>query len=147
MPEQFQSETAESSFKDLLRELFQSSGDLIKNEIALLKVQAKETSRELGKRGARLFLLAGVMTISILPILTGLVWGLGLLLDGRYWLSALIIGFSGVVLSGYFIYRTLQSMKFLTEKARVSRENFKAASTTVEQRPPEFQQALQGQLL
>lgn len=81
---------------DLLKQFGQDAGTLVKQEIALAKLELRESlqtfTRDAGKLGAA----AGLALFGAMALLAFLIIGLGDLID-NYWLSALIVA---VVLLG-----------------------------------------------
>jgi hypothetical protein len=80
---------------DLFKRLAADSGDLIRNELALAKLEMREMARELAADSAKVGIAIGLAVAGLLVLLAAAVIGLGSLLGGlggHYALSALIIG-------------------------------------------------------
>ncbi|HSJ25292.1 MAG TPA: phage holin family protein [Longimicrobiales bacterium] len=90
---------AEPAVGDLLKRLASDSGDLVRNELALAKLEVRDMARELAADSAKVGAALGLALAGGLVLLAAAVIGLGLLLGGggaHYALSALILG--GVML-------------------------------------------------
>lgn len=82
----------DQSVGELFRQLTTDSSHLIRQEINLAKTELKETGTRLGQAGAKLGIAIGVAISGLLALTAFLVIGLGDLMNGNYWLSALIVG-------------------------------------------------------
>jgi uncharacterized membrane protein YqjE len=87
-----QVEGAEPSIGELLRRVTNDSGELVRQEIALAKVEMRQSLSMLAQDATKASIGLGLALVGVLALATFLITGLGSLLDGRYWLSALIIG-------------------------------------------------------
>lgn len=83
---------SDASLGDLLKRLTSDSADLVRHEVALAKAELRETGSMLAADGAKVGAAVGLALAGALALTAFLVIGLGNLLDGRYWLSALIVG-------------------------------------------------------
>lgn len=99
------------SYAAIVREIALSTREVIRNEWILAKEEIKGTAARLRSHSLQLAIYAGIAVMSIPPFLAFLVIGLGEILDGRYWLSALILSavFAGV--GGTMAYLTLNKIK------------------------------------
>jgi uncharacterized membrane protein YqjE len=82
----------EASLRALLRQLVDDSRGLVRQEIALAKVEVREGVQALAKGAVLIGLGAAILLVGLLVLTAFLVLGLGRLLDGQYWLSSLIVG-------------------------------------------------------
>lgn len=83
----------------LLKQLAAEGGDLVRNEVALAKLEMRDMARQLAMDSAKLGAAIGIAVAGLLVLLAAAVMGLAVLLGGfgqHYALSALIIG--GVML-------------------------------------------------
>lgn len=87
-----QSTRAEPSIGDLLKQLSSDTGELVKQEVALAKAEMRQTGATLARDSAKLGVSFGLAFAGFLALTTFLVAGLGRLLGGNFWLSALIVG-------------------------------------------------------
>jgi uncharacterized membrane protein YqjE len=82
----------EASLGVLFRQLAEDSRTLIRQEVALAKVELKENARSVAKGAVAIGLGVGMLIVGLLVLTAFLVLGLGVLLGGQYWLSSLIVG-------------------------------------------------------
>jgi uncharacterized membrane protein YqjE len=88
----------DASLGELFRRLTSDTTDLLRQEVELAKAEMRETAARLGKDAARAGVGIGLALAGGLALTAFLVIGLGNVLGGRYWLSALIVGvaFAGI---------------------------------------------------
>jgi|GEM_PF-898158 putative superfamily III holin-X len=82
----------ERSLGELFRDLSTETSELMSKEIALVKAEARQTGTTLAKDGAKIGMASGLALTGVLALTAFLIAGLGDLLNGKYWLSALIVG-------------------------------------------------------
>jgi len=82
----------ERSLGELFRDLSTETSELMSKEIALVKAEARQTGSTLAKDGAKIGMASGLALTGVLALTAFLIAGLGDLLNGKYWLSALIVG-------------------------------------------------------
>lgn len=97
----------------ILRELIQSSKDLVQSEIQLATAELKHVASATSQDLIQVAIFGTLVVLSVLPFIAFLVIGLGELLDQRYWLSSLIVAVVFAAVGGFFAYR---SAKKITEK-------------------------------
>ena len=83
---------SDSSIGDLFRRLTTDTGELIRQEAALAKAEIRETGSALAGDAREIGMAIGLALAGALALVAFLVIGLGNVLDGRYWLSSLIVG-------------------------------------------------------
>jgi hypothetical protein len=83
---------SEASIGELFKRLGTDTGSLIRQEAALAKAELREVGTTMARDGARIGIAAGLAFVGALALTAFLVVGLGVLLGGAYWLSALIVG-------------------------------------------------------
>lgn len=82
----------EPAVGDLIRQLRTDGAALVRNEVALAKLEIREMAREIALDSARLFGALALALGGVLALLTAGIIALGNALDGRYALAALIVG-------------------------------------------------------
>jgi len=82
----------ERSLGELFRDLSTETSELMSKEIALVKAEARQTGTTLAKDGAKIGMASGLALTGVLALTAFLIAGLGDLLNGKYWLSAFIVG-------------------------------------------------------
>jgi hypothetical protein len=90
----------EPQMRELLKQLASDGGDLVRNEIALAKLEMRDMAREVALDSARLGVAVALAMTGALALVAALIIGLGNLLDGRYALSALIVGVVVLAIGG-----------------------------------------------
>lgn len=85
-------EGAEPSIGELLKRVTTDTSELMRQEVALAKAEMRQSLATLARDSAKAAIGMGVALVGVLALAAFLIAGLGSLLDGRYWLSALIIG-------------------------------------------------------
>lgn len=93
----------EPAVGDLLKRLAADSGDLVRSELALAKLEMRDMARELAADSAKVGAALGIALAGGLALLAAAVIGVGSLLGGtggHYALSALIIGAVMLVVGG-----------------------------------------------
>lgn len=80
-----------ASFSALIRELMLAFMGLIRAELRLAQAEVTHNAREAGKDALRGLIFAAIALLGVIALMSFLVIGLGDLLNGRYWLSSLIV--------------------------------------------------------
>jgi uncharacterized membrane protein YqjE len=79
------------SIGELFKRLSSDTGDLLQQEIALAKAEAREMARNARRAATRMAIAAGLALAGLLALTAFAVIGLGNALGGAYWLSSLIV--------------------------------------------------------
>jgi len=90
----------ERSLGELFRDLTTETSELVSKEVALLKAEARQTGSTLARDGAKVGTAVGLSFAGFLALTAFLITGLGDLLNGKYWLSALIVGVLFLAIGG-----------------------------------------------
>lgn len=104
-------ERPRSTFGSLFRDLGASAKNLIRSEVELALAELKENINEVSSLTQRAMFLGVLAAASLIPFFAFLVIGLGELLEGRYWLSSLIVTVVWALATGvpaYLAYRRLK---------------------------------------
>ena len=109
---------SERSYGSVLNDVISSAKDVFRSEINLFTTELKQLQPNLTKHIAQAAIFGGLLAISILPFLAFLVIGLGEILDGRYWLSSLIVSILCAVIGATLARRAF--MKIKTEDLKFS---------------------------
>lgn len=132
-----------SSFGTLFRDLGASAKNMIRSEVDLALAELKENVKQAGKHSAQAAMFGALAALSVLPFLAFLVIGLGDLLDGRYWLSSLIVSivcalgggipayaaFKRLKAQDMTLYRTKETLQHQNRVVKDQMENLKDATT------------------
>jgi uncharacterized membrane protein YqjE len=105
------SATDEPQMRDLLKQLAGEGTDLVRNEIALAKLEMREMAREVAADSAKVAAALGIALVGTLALVAAAIIGLGNLLDGRYALSALIVGVVMVAIGGVLASVGIKGLK------------------------------------
>jgi hypothetical protein len=133
----------EPQMRDLLKQLAADGGALLRNEMALAKLEMRDMAREIALDSAK---LAGALALAMtgaLALAAAAVIGLGILLDGRYALSALIIGVVLLLVGGLLARAGMQGLKNMPraeETTRSMQQNKQWASAEIQ----EFKQEIRS---
>ena len=100
----------EPSLGELFKQLAQDSATLVKQEVALAKVEMRENLRSAGKDAAMIAVGGGLLLVGLLVLTAALVAVIGDALD-NYWLGALVVGLLFVVGGGMLAKKNLNSLK------------------------------------
>jgi hypothetical protein len=109
--EDFFNKDQKASYSSLIRELVGSVMDLMRSELTLIKEEAKITGKHLVSHTIQTAIFGALLALSVLPFLAFLVIGLGDLMNGRYWLSSLIVSILCAAIGGPMAYKSLQRIK------------------------------------
>jgi hypothetical protein len=101
----------EPQLRELLKQLASESSDLMRNEMALAKLEVRDMAREVALDSAKLAAAIGLALAGALALMAAAVIGLGHLLDGRFGLSALIIGALMLLIGGLMARGGIQGLK------------------------------------
>jgi hypothetical protein len=101
----------EPQLRDLVKQLAGEGTDLVRNEIALAKLEMREMAREVALDSAKLAAALGLALVGALALIAAAIIGLGNLLDGRYALSALIVGIVMLAIGGIFASAGMKGLK------------------------------------
>ena len=95
---------------NLLKSFGQDAATLVKQEIALAKLELQESVRTYAANGAKLGIAAGVGLLGALALAAFVIIGLGDLIN-NYWLSALIVAVALLGIAGLLASRALAQIK------------------------------------
>ena len=101
----------EKSYGSVLNEVITSVKDVMRSEVNLFATEFKQLQPNLTKHIAQATMFGWLLAVSVLPMLAFLVIGLGELLDGRYWLSSLIVGILCAAIGGSLALKAFSKIK------------------------------------
>jgi uncharacterized membrane protein YqjE len=96
---------------DLIRQLGTEGRSLLRHEVALAKLEMREMAREVALDSARVFGAIALAVGGVMTLLAAAIVALGNALDGRYALSALIIGIVILVVGALLARRGIAGLK------------------------------------
>ena len=101
----------EPQMRALLKQLASEGSDLIRGEMALAKLEMRDMARQLAADSAKVAASIALAMTGALALLAAAIIGLGNLLDGRYALSALIIGVVFLLIGGLMARAGISGLK------------------------------------
>jgi len=102
---------AAESIGELFGRLGADASSLVRQELALARAELRQGARSLVGNAARLAIGGVTTAVGGLVLLEALVFGLGDLLGGRYWLAALIVGIALVAVGAVLLLAALRAMR------------------------------------
>lgn len=119
--------TNKKSYIDLFSDMGLTAKDIVQNDIALALSELKQIKVNLIKQSIKTITYGFFLALSIFPLLTFAVLALGQVLDGRYWLSAFLIGAVLAVVGSVGIILAMKKIrnidfKFSKTKAALTKE-------------------------
>lgn len=115
------------SYGEILTDIASSAKQIVISDAELFFSELNKVTSKLGNESKKFALFTILLALSSIPIMAFLIIGLGVLLDGQYWLSALIVGavfsITGVVGIMMALKRLSKvNLKFPNTKRMVERE-------------------------
>ncbi len=101
---------AEPSLGELFRQLTTDTGNLIRQEVNLAKVELRQTGATVARDGAKIGVAAGLALAGVLALTAFLIVGLGDAFD-NYWLSALIVAVAFLAVGGVLARNAMADIK------------------------------------
>lgn len=101
----------EPSLGELLKRLTGDTAELVRQEAALAKAELREAGSVLAADGAKIGVAVGLALAGVLSLTAFLVLALGRLLDGAFWLSALLVGLALLAVGGVLARNAIQDVK------------------------------------
>ena len=95
----------------IIRELVTGLSGLIRSEIKLARTEMTQNIQDLISNLARVVASATLMWLGILALTAFVIMGLGDLLGGHYWLSALSVGIIFVATGALFTFHAIKKMR------------------------------------
>ena len=95
---------ADRKMSAILKELLTAFSGLVRSEIRLAKVEMTENAKVVGKSAGKIGLFAVLAWLGTLSFVAFMIIGLGELLEGRYWLSALLVSLALLLIVFALIY-------------------------------------------
>ena len=133
------------SYSSLLKELGSSAKDLMRSEILLVTTELKTVSQRVARHSAQAAAFGGLLVMSLFPFLAFLVIGLGELLDGRYWLSSLIVAIACAAIGGPLAYRAFKKIKEEDLDFTRSRTSLEHGAHSIQAKVDEIKDAARGE--
>jgi hypothetical protein len=132
----------ERSLGELFRQLTSDTSELVSKEIALVKAEARLTGATLVRDGTKVGTAIGVAFAGVLALTAFLIAGLGDLLNGKYWLSALIVGVLFLAIGGGLLKSAVDHIKHRGQSVKHSVETLKDTANWAKQETRQVKQEL-----
>lgn len=138
-----QAKNGKVSYGEALAEVIDCSKDVIRSEINLFTTEFKSFLPAFTKNASQAIIFGYLLAISIIPFLAFLIIGLGEILEGRYWLSSLIVSIVCAAIGAPLYFRAFNKIKTedfkftqtrssLSEALSVTKEHVKAVKSASE---------------
>ena len=132
----------ERSLGELFRDLTTETSELVTKEIALVKAEARQTGTTLARDGAKVGVAAGLAFAGALALTAFLIAGLGDLLGGKYWLSALIVGVLFFAIGAGLVKNAIADVKRRGQSVRQTVETVKDTGSWAKEEARQVKQEL-----
>jgi uncharacterized membrane protein YqjE len=96
---------------ELFRKLGEDAAALVRDEVNLAKLEVRRDASAIASNLVQVGIAAGLALLGALALTAFLILGLGLLLDGAYWLSALIVGVLFLLVGGLWAKSAIENVK------------------------------------
>ncbi|NJD09281.1 MAG: hypothetical protein FIB01_02175 [Gemmatimonadetes bacterium] len=98
------------SITSLLKRLGNETGDLVRAEVALAKVEFRELARQAALDAVKVGAAGALALVGAMALVASAVLGLGDILGGRYAVAALVVGLVLLVVGGLLARSGIRSM-------------------------------------
>ncbi|OFZ29314.1 MAG: hypothetical protein A2622_07820 [Bdellovibrionales bacterium RIFCSPHIGHO2_01_FULL_40_29] len=102
---------SERAYSSVLNEVIASAKDVVRSEVNLFMTEFRQFQPHLTKHISQVVIFGTLLVMSVLPFLAFMVIGLGELLDGRYWLSSLIVSAVCAMIGGPLALSAFRKIK------------------------------------
>lgn len=109
------------SYPQILSNVSHTAKILILNDLKLMREELKKLGKDVGGQTKKLAIYGYMALISVPPLLISAIIGLGILLEGRYWLSALLVGLTLMIVGVVGVHYAFK---------KLTRINFKLTKTS-----------------
>jgi hypothetical protein len=132
----------ERSVGELFRQLSDDTAALVGQEIALVKAELRQTGTTLAHDAAKVGTALGLAFLGAIALTAFLVAGLGDVMDGKYWLSALIVGVIYVAVGSMLAKNAFAGIKRRGDRAKQAVETVKNTASWAKQEVSDAKQQL-----
>jgi cation transport ATPase len=133
------------SYGSILKELGLSAKDVIQSEIQLASSEVRFAAKKVAEHASQAAIFGGLLAISVFPFLAFLVIGLGNLMDGRYWLSSLIVAVVCAAIGGPMALRAFRKIKEQDLAFSYTRDSLDQGLSKVQQKMTHIKEAAKGE--
>ena len=136
--------TSQQTYSSVMKEVGQSTRDLLQSEINLIMAEFRQMTHNLGKHTTQAVIYSSLLFLSVIPFLAFLVIGLGEYLDGRYWLSSLIVSIACALVGGPLANRAFKKIKTEDLKMPHMKASLEKEVATVQRKFQDLKTTAQG---
>ena len=134
----------ERSYSTVLNEVISSAKDVMRSEVKLFVTEFRLLQPSLTKHITQTVLFGYLLALSALPFLAFLVIGLGQLLDGRSWLSSLIVSFVCAAIGGPLAFSAFAKIKTNDVKFKQTKKSLYEAAEVATKNVDKIKTSLKG---
>lgn len=116
---------AEPGLGELFKQLARDSGDLLRQEIRLAKMEVADAATTIVSDLVQVAIAVAVAGVGALTLVVAMILGIGALLDGAYWAGALITGGLLVLVGGLMALRALKELSETRLKPEAAAETLR----------------------
>jgi uncharacterized membrane protein YqjE len=134
----------DASIRELLRQLADEGSNLVRGEVALAKLELKDSARALALDLVKLVAALALAWVGGLALTACIIIGLGTLLGGAYWLSALIVGVVLLAIGGLMAQRGIAGLKGNSVKPEATLETMEENKRWASREAREFKEGVRS---
>jgi hypothetical protein len=98
-------------YGNIIKDITESTKELVQGELDLIKAEVRTVLPRIAKHSSQAILFGVLCALSVFPFLAFLVIGLGDLLNGKYWLSSLLVAIAFAAIGAPFAIRSFKKIK------------------------------------
>lgn len=136
--------TDSRGLSDLVRDLGRDTGELVRQEIALAKMELSGAISTMLLDSVQILVALLVAGIGGIALVVAAILGIGTLLGGAYWAGALITGALLVLVGGVIAGRAVRELKRTSLKPEVTLETLRTDSRWARSEAKELGRGLTG---
>lgn len=110
---------------DLFKQLARETGDLVRHEIRLAKLEMTEATTTIVSDFVQVIIALAIAGVGALALVVAMILAIGALLDGAYWAGALITGGFLVLTGGLLALRALKELRDTPLKPEATAETLR----------------------
>ena len=132
------------SYADVLSEVIGSTKDVIRSELNLFTIEFKAFMPNFTKHVRQVAIFGSLLVLSVFSFLAFLIIGLGEILEGRYWLSSLVVNVVLAVIGGPLCLNAFRKIKMEDFKFIRTKQSLNHTLRTTKEKVQEVKTAAQG---
>ncbi len=132
------------SYSHVLSEVVESTKDVFRSEMNLFTAEFKAFLPNFTKHAGQAAIFGSLLALSVLPFLAFLVIGLGEILDGRYWLSSLVVSVVCAIIGGPLSLNAFRKIKAEDFKFTQTKQSLDHALRATKEKVQDVKTAAKG---